>query len=495
MKKFDIACIIYIIALLSFGFNNSNDDPYGAKPSRNNRKQPAAQTTAGAYNVTIITDLGTDQNRGNDTLRTTFTIVELNWGGPIGGYYFANSLSVGAPSRPTFGWVDPVANGHTLITTWTSGGVGDDDYLGPQAIGFSFTFFGSPFTTLFIGSNGYLTFGSGTTTSASSALIPNTGTPNNWIAGCAMDLDATPTLYPTAKIYYGGNASQFVVTWINVHKWNSATDSITFQILVFPNGNIKMQYYDDIGVVPGPNILNDALIGIENSGGTLGIQYRNNGTGGPMFGSPLALELGTNQNTLPVQLASFTASLQQNAVRLDWRTLSEVNNYGFYVERRRESESNYSNLINNFVAGHGTTLEPHSYSFIDNTATGGVYHYRLRQVDLDGTVHYSEPVTINVSTATSVDEVAPKVFALFQNYPNPFNPETQIKFSVDATAQATLELYNTLGQKVATLFNDVAEAGRYYNIRVNATSLASGIYFYELQSGGRSELKKMVVLR
>ncbi|MEK7671604.1 MAG: T9SS type A sorting domain-containing protein [Bacteroidota bacterium] len=145
------------------------------------------------------------------------------------------------------------------------------------------------------------------------------------------------------------------------------------------------------------------------------------------------------------------------------------------------------------MPGHGTTLDPHYYRFAELVTTSGNMLYRLKQIDLDGTIHYTEPIQITL--VTSVSHSTPLTYSLSQNYPNPFNPETEIKFSVDATAQVTLELYNTLGQKVATLFNDVAEAGRYYNIRVNATSLASGIYFYKLQSGGRSELRKMVVLR
>ena len=196
---------------------------------------------------------------------------------------------------------------------------------------------------------------------------------------------------------------------------------------------------------------------------------------------------------LPVQLVSFTGVFVNNAVRLNWRTLSEINNYGFYVQRRAESGEQFVDVPNSFVAGHGTTNEPHDYTFTDNTVSAGSWQYRLKQVDLDGTIHFTEP--INVSSPTSVKELAPIEFALKQNYPNPFNPETNVKFSVEQTGRATLEIYNLLGQKVATLFDDDVEAGYYQTVKLNGSNLASGVYLYRLQSGKKSDLKKFMLLK
>jgi hypothetical protein len=82
-----------------------------------------------------------------------------------------------------------------------------------------------------------------------------------------------------------------------------------------------------------------------------------------------------------------------------------------------------------------------------------------------------------------------------QNYPNPVNPETEIKFSVRQAGRATLKMYNVLGQQVAVLFDDVAEAGRFYRVRLNAATLASGVYFYKLQAGASSEMRKLLIIR
>jgi hypothetical protein len=85
-------------------------------------------------------------------------------------------------------------------------------------------------------------------------------------------------------------------------------------------------------------------------------------------------------------------------------------------------------------------------------------------------------------------------YILNQNYPNPFNPNTNISFSIPASAHVTLEVYNSIGERVRTLVNEFKSAGNYsYNF--NAASLASGVYYYRLTSGNFSEIKKMMFLK
>ncbi|MCW5894116.1 MAG: T9SS type A sorting domain-containing protein [Bacteroidetes bacterium] len=200
-----------------------------------------------------------------------------------------------------------------------------------------------------------------------------------------------------------------------------------------------------------------------------------------------------SENPVPIQLASFTGRMTSGGVMLEWTTISEVNNFGFYVQRRQASDPYFSEFPDNFVAGHGTTNEPRFYQFTDASVTGGSWFYRLRQVDLDGTQHFTEPIA--VSGVTSVEGTVPHVFRLSQNYPNPFNPETRITFSVAASGPATLTLHNLLGQTVATLFHETAEAGREYQVRFSGSHLASGIYFYRLHSGQQSAVRKLILLK
>jgi hypothetical protein len=200
---------------------------------------------------------------------------------------------------------------------------------------------------------------------------------------------------------------------------------------------------------------------------------------------------------LPVQLSRFIATVvNQRHVRLDWTTISEINNYGFYVERKRQGDSAFTEIANSFTPGHGTTNEPHHYTFTDESPGAPTVWYRLRQVDLDGTRHYTEPImATGILVGVEEKEPAPIEFSLKQNYPNPFNPTTEIKFSVETIGRTTLEVFNVVGQRVATLFDDVAEPGRYYMVRFHASNLASGVYLYRLQSGKKSELKKLLLLK
>jgi hypothetical protein len=217
-----------------------------------------------------------------------------------------------------------------------------------------------------------------------------------------------------------------------------------------------------------------------------------------------------SDGSLPVQIQSFTAQLLPGNlhVLLEWRTISEINNYGFYVQRRRDNEVQWTEL-QGFVQGHGTTTEPQYYSYVDNTITEtGLYHYRLRQVDLDGTSHFTGAISINVSSVTSVDEGAPRVFQLQQNYPNPFNPSTHIRFSVQGSGfedrgsgfpvqgsrLVTLKVYDVLGREVATLVNESLQPGSYL-VTFDAVGLASGVYVYRLMSEGFTQTKRMVLMR
>ncbi len=200
-------------------------------------------------------------------------------------------------------------------------------------------------------------------------------------------------------------------------------------------------------------------------------------------------------NPLPIQLASFTArALGGGTVLLEWATISEITNYGFEIQRRGGGQTQFETLPNSFVPGHGTTVEPHSYSFVDLFPLTGEQWYRLRQIDLSGAIHFSNP--ISVANPTGVDvQFAPTEFHLSQNYPNPFNPSTEIKFSVDVAGRTTLKVYNILGQVVATLFDGLAESGRYYQVRLDVPHFASGTYFYRLNSGNKTEVRKMLLMR
>lgn len=188
---------------------------------------------------------------------------------------------------------------------------------------------------------------------------------------------------------------------------------------------------------------------------------------------------------LPVELSTFTATVENKNVKLKWVTVSEKNNNGFEVEKSL-NDGDFQKI--GFVSGKGTTTEKHTYSFADNDLNQGSYSYRLKQVDYDGSFSYSKVVNVEI-------ENAPSKFELAQNYPNPFNPATTIKFSVPENGKTTLKVFNTLGEEVAKLLDKVAESGFVHEINFNASNLPSGVYFYTLRQGDNVSSKKMMLMK
>ena len=192
----------------------------------------------------------------------------------------------------------------------------------------------------------------------------------------------------------------------------------------------------------------------------------------------------TDTTTVPVELVSFSASTSGNIVNLKWSTATELNNRGFNIERSTD-KSNWNSI--SFIEGKGTTQEPQEYSYSDKVqgTTVTKLYYRLKQIDFNGRYEYSYITEV---------EITPSVFALSQNYPNPFNPATTISYQVPSSGFVSLKVFDILGNEVATLVNEQKPAGK-YQVDFNASSLTSGVYFYQLKTGSNIATKKMILLR
>lgn len=191
---------------------------------------------------------------------------------------------------------------------------------------------------------------------------------------------------------------------------------------------------------------------------------------------------------IPVEFSSFSATANENSVTLNWSTATETNNSGFSIERKTPLDERWIEV--GFVPGFGSTTERKSYSFTDVNLSMGAYSYRLKQIDFDGTYEYSNEVFAEVS--------APKDFALLQNYPNPFNPSTTIEFSIPEMSNVSIEIYNVIGELVASLINQTFDAG-YHKFNFNAGNLPSGAYVYQLKATGQNgtfvDTKKMLLMK
>jgi len=191
---------------------------------------------------------------------------------------------------------------------------------------------------------------------------------------------------------------------------------------------------------------------------------------------------------LAVELTSFTAVAKGNNIELIWSTSTEINNFGFEVEKN--ISSSWKKV--GFVAGSGTTGTPKEYSFKDLKLSVGTYAYRLKRIDRDGKFSYSQSVEATISQ--------PTIFTLEQNYPNPFNPSTVISYQLPVISKVTLKICDVLGREVATLVNEEQSAG-WKEAKWHA-NVFSGIYYYRIEAVPANnpassfvQVKKMLLLR
>jgi hypothetical protein len=198
-----------------------------------------------------------------------------------------------------------------------------------------------------------------------------------------------------------------------------------------------------------------------------------------------------SQTALSATLVSFAATSSRLSAFIHWTTATETNNYGFEIERRsvgKDGTPSPSWRRIGFVAGSGTSLSSRNYEYADRGIEAGTYDYRIKQIQTSGSYVYSTVAEVEIG-------LAPREFTLAQDYPNPFNPSTTLEFTLERDGRATVRIYNMLGQEVATVFDQEAEAGRVYQAQFNAGRLTSGVYVSILESGGKRLRQKMLLLK
>jgi hypothetical protein len=202
---------------------------------------------------------------------------------------------------------------------------------------------------------------------------------------------------------------------------------------------------------------------------------------------------------LPVELVYFRATSVDTAVLLEFGTATEVDNYGFSIERTYDS-TNISQWISiGFVDGHGNSNSPKDYTFLDESIyQNGIYYYRLKQIDNDGSYNYIDTTSVLVDFVTSIGENESHTFIsvlLSQNYPNPFNPNTIISYSIPELQEIKIAVYDLLGKEVEVLYEGYQYKGLHNILFEPSEKLISGVYIYTLHSKKYSISKKLILIR
>ena len=361
---------------------------------------------------------------------------------------------------------------------------------------------------------------------------PGTGLTNPYVTGLAY---MGSTLYAGTQGYGVFGSTDGGSTWTLMSNGLSGDEGLNINTMktygttlfagtgngLWESTNGGANWYDSTGNLGSTFILDmipnasGLIAGVRNGGGVFfssdyGPSYTNVGTSSGLT-SDWVSSLGINStelyagisgagvwrrplsSPLPIQLASFVATtVSKSSVSLNWETVSEINNYGFQVQKAAGPSGAFADIAGAFIPGNGTSTVKHEYSYTDNAYVAGNV-YRLEQIDLSGAVHFSDAVSPQSTTAVAPSS-KPTVYSMSQNYPNPFNPSTNIDFTLPRDSHVRLEVYNMIGQKVMTLVDEVKTAG-YYTVKMDGTNLASGMYVYRLSTGEQTFLKKLLLLK
>jgi hypothetical protein len=195
-----------------------------------------------------------------------------------------------------------------------------------------------------------------------------------------------------------------------------------------------------------------------------------------------------------VAMNKFTAVGFEDHVEIEWVTTSEIDNAGFNIYRGLSMYEPNEKINAVLIPARGTVFGETPYSFVDkDVVEGTTYYYWVEAIDVTGAGTNSKPVTTELGQRKK-DGATPPSFFLAQNHPNPFNPMTEIKYELPMDCHVRLEVYNVLGQRVATLVNQRQTSG-YKVVRWDAGNFASGIYLYRIEAGNFVQMRKMVLLR
>ncbi|MBN2103238.1 T9SS type A sorting domain-containing protein [bacterium] len=204
--------------------------------------------------------------------------------------------------------------------------------------------------------------------------------------------------------------------------------------------------------------------------------------------------------SLPVELNTLSAVIEETGVKISWATESETDNLGFILERQRKGEADWITIAsyenNNELKGQGNTSGRTEYVFTDtHVFDGDTYIYRLSDVDFNGNITVKEVVDITVT-----EHVIPNATELLPAVPNPFNPNTKIRYQLAEGCQVTLRVVDILGQTVDDIIiNQYLDAGNYVQYwngkNRKGQSVPNGVYILVLNAGSVNKTEKVMFVK
>ncbi|MEO0092355.1 MAG: choice-of-anchor J domain-containing protein [candidate division WOR-3 bacterium] len=343
---------------------------------------------AGTYTVKVKAYKSGDENPNND-IQTRQTQIPIPYytGGPDAGYYWwIDSDTLGGP---TYNWIDISATGTDLPLTYGSW----DDGYSQIPIGFNFTFYDNTYNTVYVGTNGFLSFGTGSTSLGNTAL-PDPTAPNNLICALWDDLHCGH-LNSIRKYQVLGTSPNctLVISFNNIRYYNDGDSCLAFQYLLLEGSNDIIIQYANVAGGAAADYGASATVGIENSDGSTGLQYLYNGLpAGNLLSANRAIRFYKYIYANDVGIDEILYPGAMHALNVPMTPKAKVKNYG------TTAQSNFQVACTIF--GAGNEVRYHSEKFI-SLAEG-----RDTTVEFDvwSVPTIEEQVTVKMATGLAGDE-------------------------------------------------------------------------------------------
>lgn len=203
------------------------------------------------------------------------------------------------------------------------------------------------------------------------------------------------------------------------------------------------------------------------------VRYSAGGSPDPPFVIYIDMLTGDPIDDLPVELTRLDALVDRGDVVIYWSTASEVDNVGFHVEQALPASNSWKSV--GFVPASTADSPPHQYSLRINDVKPGRYVYRLQQVDVDGTSHYSAEVEVEVKSSQTL--------SLSSVYPNPIQHTGTFEISSNTGKSAVVTVYDVLGRVVKKLYDGPTFESQVLVMDIDASDLSTGSYFVEARIG------------
>ncbi|MDK9700857.1 MAG: carboxypeptidase regulatory-like domain-containing protein [bacterium] len=357
--------------------------------------------------------------------------IDMTWGPDAFGYNALDNVEGNFPVWLSFTDISTI--GTQVIVNM------DDQIMVSTMDGFSFNYYGTAYTSIVFSSNGYIQFDA-TGSNFLSGTIPNA----NVLGVCAA---YWRDLVTTVTKYYDAANNRFIIQWDG--RIFGGNDPVQFQMQLHGVNGAIVIFYNTMST-------STATAGIQNAD-------------------------GTNNN--------YIACYNTAAPTAGW------SNYGLSFTGPNGSWQRWALLdpANGVVAPNTSAEIFLQVTMPDTTPVGAVFSAQIH-IETNACSTLVIPFTSTVVSAPGEVAGLPHEYKLHQNYPNPFNPTTEIRFDLKNSGLAKMTIYNMLGQEVGTLVNEVLPAG-YHTVRFDAKSLAAGVYFYRIESGNFTSMKKMVLVK